>query len=144
MSTIWRFLIAFLALTGATVLAAAFGGIAFGRSNFWEHHGLIFLVFIAFFPRLTLLLSDVASGGLLWWLGWLFAPRILVALLATFAYWIQNPILVVIAWLIAVGGESSEKFVVINRGGSMGGFRKGSNAKWVDAEVAPADHHKIE
>jgi hypothetical protein len=86
--------------------------IPFGQINFWNRHGIFFLFFIAFFPRLTLLFSSVAFGGPFWWLGLLFAPRILVAVLATPAYWHTNPGLVIIAWLVAMGGESSEKMLI--------------------------------
>jgi len=63
-------------------------------------------------------------------------PRYLVAFLATLAYWNQNPFLVVFSWLIAFGGESSEKYVVVNRARSRWetperGFE---NAKWVNPE----------
>ena len=51
----------------------------------------------------------------MWWLGWLVAPRILVAILATISYFEANPVLVVIAWLVALGGESSEKSWVRRR-----------------------------
>jgi len=65
-----------------------------------------------FFPRLTLLFSSVAFGGLFWWLGFIFAPRLLVAILATTAYWQTNTVLVVLTWIWAVGGESAEKKTV--------------------------------
>ncbi|MGH8372346.1 MAG: hypothetical protein ACRETO_06410, partial [Gammaproteobacteria bacterium] len=61
--------------------------------SFWFHHGLWFILFMFFFPRLTLLLSSVPFGGLFWWLGWIFAPRLLVAILATTNYWHTNMIL---------------------------------------------------
>ena len=77
--------------------------------NFWDVHGIWFMFFMFFFPRLTLLFSSVVSGGVLWWLGWVFAPRLLVAILATFAYWESNTILVVLTWFWAIGGESAEK-----------------------------------
>lgn len=77
--------------------------------DFWDVHGIFFLVFMFFFPRLTLLFSSVAFGGILWWLGWFIAPRLLVAILATIAYWHINPILVIITWFWAFGGESFEK-----------------------------------
>jgi len=80
--------------------------------NFWEMHGPLFLMFMCFFPRLTLLFSSVATGGLLWWLGWLVAPRLLVAILATTAYWNTNPVLVTLTWFWALGGESVEKKTV--------------------------------
>src|SRR5690349_21684311 len=109
MKTFLRFIVAFLALTGAAVMATGLFGIRFGNSDFWDYHGLLFLVFIALFPRLTLFFTGF-WGGPIWWLAWLFIPRILVAVLATIAYWNQNPILVIIAWLVAFGGESSEKY----------------------------------
>jgi hypothetical protein len=81
----------------------------FGRIDFFHKHGLFFLIFITLFPRLTLLFSSVASGGLLWWLGFIFCPRILVASLATVSYFQTNPFLVVMSWVIALGGETMEK-----------------------------------
>ena len=80
--------------------------------NFWDVHGIVFLVCMFFFPRLTLLFSSVAFGGFLWWLGWLFVPRILVAILATTAYWDTNPVLCVGAWIWALALESGEKTAV--------------------------------
>lgn len=81
----------------------------FGSVSFFEKHGVFFLIFITIFPRLTLLFSSVATGGFLWWLGFIFCPRILVASLATVSYFHTNPILVVISWLVAIGGETMEK-----------------------------------
>ena len=77
--------------------------------NFWDVHGWWFIVAMCFFPRLTLLFGNVASGGFFWWLGWLVAPRILVAILASIAYWETNSILVIITWLWALAGEGTEK-----------------------------------
>ncbi len=91
------------------------GEIRFGEENYWNHHGLFFLIMITIFPRLTLLFSSVPFGGLCWWLGFFFLPRYLVAVLATFAYGMVNPFLVVIAWILAIGGESSEKYIVTRR-----------------------------
>jgi len=82
----------------------------FGTVNFWDRHNFFFLIFISIFPRLTLLFSSVATGGVLWWLGFIFCPRILVAALATVAYFHTNPLLVIISWLIAIGGEVFEKW----------------------------------
>lgn len=81
----------------------------FGAINFFDKHGLFFLLFITFFPRLTLLFSSVATGGFFWWLGFIFCPRILVASLATVSYFHTNPILVTLSWIIALGGETMEK-----------------------------------
>ncbi len=156
MKTLLRILFAFLALTGAALLASTGFGVELGHQDYWDKHGFFFLVFVTLFPRLTLLVADVATGGPFWWLSWLFAPRLLVAALATFAYWNQNPLLVAIAWVVAFGGESSEKFALVKRGsfqfrqaGSPGPARGPSpdeqlrgragdgyeSAKWVDAEI---------
>lgn len=91
----------------------------FGNVDFFQKHGYFFLLFITFFPRLTLLFSSVASGGLFWWLGFIFCPRVLVASLATVSYFHTNPVLVVISWLIALGGETVEK---AGLGGNRGRF----------------------
>lgn len=81
----------------------------FGKVDFFQKHGIFFLIFITIFPRLTLLFSSVATGGVIWWLGFVFCPRILVASLATVSYFHTNPVLVVISWIVALGGETAEK-----------------------------------
>ena len=81
--------------------------------NFWDAHTFDWLVLIglAFFPRLTML---VASGpfGVLQWIGWVFAPHLLVAILATTQYWDTDPVLCVIAWFFAFAGTGGEGKVV--------------------------------
>ena len=79
--------------------------------NFWDIHGLFFIFFMCFFPRLTLLFATV-WGGFLWWLGLIFVPRITVAILATLTYWNTNPIIVIFAWIWALAGETIEKTIV--------------------------------
>ena len=76
--------------------------------DFWEVHGIFFLFFITFFPRLTMLLAVNAPFGVLAWLGWLFAPHLTVAILATQYYWDTNPILCIIAWFVAFAGTGGE------------------------------------
>lgn len=80
--------------------------------NFWDVHGVVFLVCLAVFPRLTLLFSSVATGGFFWWLGWFFTPRLLVAILATLHYVDTNWILVLLSWLWAILFELGEKVTV--------------------------------
>ena len=79
--------------------------------DFWEIHGIFFILFLACFPRLTMLFTGICFGwsGPLFWIGWVLAPRLTVAVLATIVYWNTNPVLCVITWLWAVGGESKEK-----------------------------------
>lgn len=76
--------------------------------NFWDVHSILFVVCLFFFPRLTMLFATV-WGGILWWIGWIFAPRLLVAILATTFYWETNTVLVVLTWFWAIGGEGAEK-----------------------------------
>lgn len=117
MKTLFKILFIFLAITGAVTLLYNYTDIVLGKVDFFTKHGWFFLLSIAMFPRLTLLIAgllfnSIEFGGILWWLGFFIAPRILIATLATVAYWQTNPILVILAWLIALGGESSEKFVI--------------------------------
>jgi len=83
--------------------------------NFWDVHGIVFLICITFFPRLTLLFSSVLTGGLLWWLGFIFTPHLLVAILATYHYWDTNIVLVIISWFVAFGGTKTESSIVISK-----------------------------
>lgn len=108
----------FILLVGTSVLMDTMNT-KFGTVDFFQKHGVFFLIFITLFPRLTLLFSSVAFGGFLWWLGFIFCPRILVASLATVAYFHTNPILVVISWIVALGGETMEKAGI---GGNRGKF----------------------
>ena len=106
---------AIIAITGAVALLMQYSDVELGSENYWDHRGVFFLFFVTLFPRLTLLFSSVALGGVFWWLGFIFVPRILVAVLATLAYWDANPILVLISWLVALSGESSEKYLIRDR-----------------------------
>jgi hypothetical protein len=76
--------------------------------NFWQVHGLLFLIAATFVPRLTMLFAVSVPFGWLAWLGWLFAPHLTVAILATTFYWHTNPVLCVVAWFIALGGTAGE------------------------------------
>jgi len=107
-------LIFFILLISVALMSSQFQ-LEFGEVNFFAKRTVFFLFFVTLFPRLTLLFSSVAFGGLFWWLGFFFCPRILVATLATVAYFHTNPLLVVISWMIALGGEVFEKWSVGNR-----------------------------
>ncbi len=76
--------------------------------DFWQHHGWLFLFGCAFFPRITTLFFSAVSFGFWHILGWIFAPHLLVAILATTIYWHANPVLCVIAWIFAFAGTSTE------------------------------------
>ena len=75
--------------------------------DFFTNHSPIILICLAIFPRLTLLLASFATGGVLWWLGWFFAPHVLVAILSL-SYWDTNPWLVAFAYMFAISGTSTE------------------------------------
>jgi hypothetical protein len=115
MTLLLRGIAIFMILLLGTTLAVDIFQAEFGTVNFFQKRGVFFLIFITLFPRLTLLFSSVAFGGVLWWLGFIFFPRILVALLATVAYFHTNPVLVTISWLVALGGEALEKVGLSNR-----------------------------
>lgn len=80
--------------------------------DFWDVHGIVFLFFMAIFPRLTMLFTGICFApfaGILFWIGWVLVPRLTVAILATNFYWETNTVLVVFTWLWALGGEGAEK-----------------------------------
>jgi hypothetical protein len=110
-----RFIIFFLILLIVNAAAVSLLGLEYGSTSYWQRHGVFLLIFLTLFPRLTLLFSSIPFGGFFWWIGFIFAPRYLVAILATINYWQTNPILVTFSWLIAVGGESTEKYYIQRR-----------------------------
>lgn len=139
MKTIFKIALIFLALTGASTILYNYTNVEFGKVDYFIKHGWFFLFSIALFPRLTLFISgllvgSIAFGGVIWWLGFFFAPRILVASLATVSYWNTNPILVIISWLIALGGESSEKFMITSRFKGPKRFDQGFSGSTIEAE----------
>jgi hypothetical protein len=77
--------------------------------NFWDTHTWLFILAMMFFPRLTMLFATTVGGGFLYWLGWVFAPRLVVAIIATSLYSQHNLTLIVITWFWAIGGELFEK-----------------------------------
>jgi hypothetical protein len=77
--------------------------------NFWQNHGWLFLIAVTFFPRITMIAAGtISTFGPLGWIGWFIAPHLTVAILATTIYWHTNPVLCVVAWIVAVGGTSGE------------------------------------
>lgn len=76
--------------------------------DYWDQHGILFLLGLTFFPRITVLFFSAVSFNLLVFVGWLFAPHLLVAILATTQYWDTNPVLVIVAWFVAFGGTGAE------------------------------------
>lgn len=83
--------------------------------DYWDAHGYLFLIFITLFPRITMLVATSVSFGLYLWIGWLFAPHLTVAILATTYYWDTNPILCTIAWFVALAGTGGEAKMVGSR-----------------------------
>ena len=86
--------------------------------NFWDVHGIIFLLGMTFLPRISMIFAGtLMSFGLLGWLGWIFTPHLTVAILATTYYWDTNPILVIISWFIAFGGTTGEAATAVGAAG---------------------------
>jgi len=111
----FRLLMIFVVLAASSILAIAFLGVELSRANYWDDHGFLLLIFLTFFPRLALLFSSIPFGGVFWWLGFIFCPHSLVAILATLSYWPTNPFLVCLSWFIALGGEFWEKYYLKKR-----------------------------
>lgn len=144
MKTLTKIIFIFLALTGAVTLLYNFTDVELGNIDYFNKHGWFFLFSIALFPRLTLLVSGLFAGtiefgGFLWWLGFFIAPRFLVATLATISYWHTNPILVILSWLVALSGESSEKFVLTTRMKHPKRYDQGFSGNTIEAEYKVKD-----
>ena len=80
--------------------------------DFWETHTLWFVLAMFAFPRLTMLFATTFGGGFWYWVGWFFAPRSTVAIIATMLYAETNTALVVAAWLWAISGDFTERSMV--------------------------------
>lgn len=83
-------------------------------TDFWDVHGVWFIVFMSIFPRITMLVSTTVGGGFLYWIGWIFAPRLTVAILATYCCGHTNTFIVVMCWIWAFAGDTTEKSFVAN------------------------------
>ncbi len=82
-------------------------------------YGIITLVGLTFFPRVSmLLLTSISFSSMspLFYFGWIFAPHLTVSILATHWYWNTDYHLVIISWIIAIGGENIEKKYAKNKG----------------------------
>jgi hypothetical protein len=79
--------------------------------NILGEHGIWFLLGLAVFPRITLLFFAATPFGWLAWIGWLFAPHLLVAILSL-PYWHDHAVLVIIAWIVALIGTGAEGHTV--------------------------------
>ena len=96
--------------------------------NFWSHNSVILLIGLSLFPRFSLLFCNI-SGTILFWIGWFIFPRITIAIFATLFYSYTNPILVILSWIIALGGESAEKSYGY-KVKKMGGFKRTKEVKF--------------
>jgi hypothetical protein len=81
--------------------------------NFWDYHGIWFLLGLTFFPRITTFFFMATPFWWLAWLGWIFTPHLLVAFYSL-QYWNENPFLVFMAWVIAFTGTGGEAKVADN------------------------------
>jgi hypothetical protein len=83
---------------------------------FATHPHYLWAIFgFAFFPRITLWFFATITGGFGFWLGVFFVPHIMIAYWATYYYFDTNPILCILAWMVALGGSSTEKKAIQKR-----------------------------
>ena len=79
--------------------------------SFWEVHSIVFVICMLMFPRITMLFSSICFApwfGVMAWLGWVFVPRITVAIFASLFYLNTNPYLCFFTWIWALGHELIE------------------------------------
>ena len=91
--------------------------------SFWENWnllgGLVLCFLCATFPRIAMIVACLAGGlgvSLAGVMGWIFIPRISIAIIATVNYFDTNPILCIVAWIILLGGEGAEKRALAKAG----------------------------
>lgn len=83
--------------------------------NFWDHHGVFFLLGMLFFPRITGIFFSFFTPGPIFWIFYFFCPRILTAIVACHYYWATNPLLCILAILLVVIEEDLDvEGVIIN------------------------------
>jgi len=71
--------------------------------GFWDDHTVMWIVGLVFTPRLMLLYFGIIKPGLIPpILGFFFVPRMFLASVLTAVYGETNPILIVIAWILAI------------------------------------------
>lgn len=87
------------------------------ETDFFTNHDWAWLQLLmwTFFPRLSFWFMSAITGGFWFWVGVLFVPHIMAAFWATTMYWDTNPILCIIAWMIALGGTSGETKVAASK-----------------------------
>lgn len=82
--------------------------------SFWENHSVWFLIGMAIFPRITMLVATSFGYGFFYWCGWVFVPRFTAAIIATLLYWETNPFLLIFVWIMALG-DVKEKQIIATR-----------------------------
>ncbi len=73
--------------------------------GFWETHSIWFVLAMFFFPRLTMLFATTFGSGVLYWVGWMLAPKLTVAVIAASLYWETDPYLVLFAFIWCLLGS---------------------------------------
>ena len=80
--------------------------------NWGAFGGLVLMILCAIFPRIAMIVAMLFGGlgvAFLGILGWIFVPRITIAIIATVNYFDTNPVLCILAWIILLCGEGAEK-----------------------------------
>ena len=71
--------------------------------DFWNDHSIFFFLALIFIPRLSMvyfgMIAQSSVGAIA---GWIFVPRITMAIVFSGMYYDNNPTLIVFFWIIAV------------------------------------------
>jgi hypothetical protein len=86
--------------------------VTYGSTSFFEYHTFFQLLGWVLFPRMMFWFFSAIHGGFFFWAGVFFFPRIMVAIMATTYYWSSNPFICIIAWIVALSGEATEKAAI--------------------------------
>lgn len=70
------------------------------KVDYWDKHGILYILGLLTFPRLTILFFCTVEFGLFEWALWLFFPTLLVAILATRYYWETNEFMCIASWFL--------------------------------------------
>lgn len=74
--------------------------------DFWDAHGIFFIIGIIFWPRMLMLyFGMIAPMQIDAIVGWALVPRIYSMSLISHVYYDKNPTLITICWVLAIVAE---------------------------------------
>lgn len=100
----------FLPLLAITSCATKY--VTHDGTSVFEYHTVLQLLGWVLFPLIMFWFFSAIHGGFFFWTGVIFFPRIVAAFFATYYYWSTNPFICIIAWMVALSGETAEKTMI--------------------------------